>query len=140
MLSITNNSIKHQTFVNTQLYDQTVLFQTIQFSIGHLFALSLKVSFIWPIDRILSCTTTPGQSGPGSDGNEKVLHILQRSSITGVSPSDGLMSYPGHSLEGGGLTPLQTMQSVDSTAPANRAHLGWKWLIFWKENSRIIKI
>ena len=30
---ITNHSIKHQSF-NTQLNDQTVLFQTIQFSIG----------------------------------------------------------------------------------------------------------
>ena len=31
---ITNNSIKHQSFVYTQLNDQTVLFQTIQFSIS----------------------------------------------------------------------------------------------------------
>ena len=32
-------------------------------------------SSIWYIDRILSGATTPGQSGPGSDGNEGVLHI-----------------------------------------------------------------
>ena len=37
-------------------------------------------SSIYPIDKILSGATTPGQSGPGSDGNE-VLHILQSSSI-----------------------------------------------------------
>ena len=38
-----NNSIKHQLFVHTKLNDQTVLFLTIQFSISHLFALSLNV-------------------------------------------------------------------------------------------------
>ena len=43
MLRITNNSIKHQSFVCTQLNDQTVLFLTIQFSICHLFALNLNV-------------------------------------------------------------------------------------------------
>ena len=39
---ITNNSNKHQSFVYTQVNDQTVLLQTIQFSINHLFALSLN--------------------------------------------------------------------------------------------------
>ena len=37
--------------------------------------------------------------------NEGVLRILQSPSITGTSPSDCLVSYPGYSL--GGLTPLQ---------------------------------
>ena len=46
----------------------------------------------------LSGATTPGLSGPGSDGNEGVLRI--------PSPSDCLVSYLGHSL-GGGLTPLK---------------------------------
>ena len=36
-------------------------------------------SSVWPIDRTLSGATTPGQSRPGSDGNEAVLQILQRS-------------------------------------------------------------
>ena len=40
---ITNNSIKHQSFVNTELNLQTVLFQTIQFSIHYLFVHSLYV-------------------------------------------------------------------------------------------------
>ena len=53
----------------------------------------------------LSGATTPGLSGPGSDGNKVVLHIPQSSSITGTSPSDCLVSYPVHSL--GSLTPLQ---------------------------------
>ena len=61
---------------------------------------------IWPIDRRLSGATTLGPSGPGRDGNDGVLRIPQSSSITGASPSDCLVSYPGHS-SGGGLTPLQ---------------------------------
>ena len=50
----------------------------------------------WPIDKTLSGATTPGQSEPGSDGNERVLRIFYNSSITGASPSDCLMSYPGN--------------------------------------------
>ena len=46
-----------------------ILFQVIQIRI------STFLSFIWPIDRTLSGATTPGQSGPGSDGNEGVLRI-----------------------------------------------------------------
>ena len=87
-------------FVYTQLNVKTVLFQIIQFSIGTQF------SSIWPIDRTLSSATTPDQSGTGSDGNEGVLHIPQSSSITGTSPSDCLVSYPGHSW-GVGSSPLQ---------------------------------
>ncbi len=34
----------------------------------------------------------------GSDGNEGVLRIPQSSSIAGTSPSDCLVSYPGHTL------------------------------------------
>ena len=48
-----------------------------------------------------------GQSGPGSNGNEGVLHIHQSPRITGTSPSDCLESYTRHSLGRGGLTPLQ---------------------------------
>ena len=72
-------------------------------------------SFIWPIDRTLSGATTPGQSGPGSDGNEGVLRIPQSISITVVSPSDCLMSYPEHLM---GSYPSAEMQSVYSIPPA----------------------
>ena len=61
----------------------------------------------------------PGQSGPGSNGNEGVLHISQSPSITGTSPSDFLVSYPGLSLEGS--YPSAEVQSVYSTAPADWA-------------------
>ena len=94
---MTNNSIKHQSFVYTRLNDQTVLFQTIQFSISHLFVLSLKVKQLF-LYRTQSRATTLGHSGPGSYVNEEVLRIPQSSDIIGVSPSDYLMSYLGHSL------------------------------------------
>ena len=48
---ITNNSIKHQSFVYTQLNDQTVLFQTIQFSISHFITLSSNVKQFYLIHR-----------------------------------------------------------------------------------------
>ena len=45
-----------------------------------------------------SGATIPSKSRPGSDGNEGVLNIPQCSSIPGTSPSDCLVSYPGHLL------------------------------------------
>ena len=89
---------------------KTVPFQRIQFSINTQFkckqSLIVKnssnsnysvlhkyaVNSIETIDRALSGATIPDQSGPGSNGNEGVLRILQSSSITGTSPSDCLMS------------------------------------------------
>ena len=67
-------------------FSQTVLIKTIQFS------MSMKFSYIQPIDRALSGATTPGQSRPGSDGNKGVLCIPQSSIITKSSPSDCLVS------------------------------------------------
>ena len=95
------------------LYIKTVLFQTIQVSISTLF------SSIWPIDNTLSGDTTPGQSGPVSDGNGGVSNIPQNYSITGASPSDRFVSYPGHSL--GEFYPSAEMQSVYSTASTDWA-------------------
>ena len=43
LLCITNISIEHQPFLYAQLNDQSALFQTIQFNMGHLFAFSLNV-------------------------------------------------------------------------------------------------
>ena len=54
-----------------------------------------------PYIEPLSGGTTLGQSGPGSDGNEGVLHILQR--ITGTPPSDDLVSYQDTCWVGGVL-------------------------------------
>ena len=77
-------------------------------------------SSIWPIDRTLSCATTPSQRECRSDGNKGVLRIPQSSSITGSSPSDCLVLYPGRSL-GGGSYPSAENQSVYSTAPVHWA-------------------
>ena len=73
LLCISKNSIKHQSFVYTQLNDQMLLF--------------------------LSGAITPGQSGPRSDSNEGVLHIPQSSSFTRALPSNGLVSYSYSSVE-----------------------------------------
>ena len=77
LLGITNNSIKHQLFIYTQLNVKSVLFQSIQFSI------STHFSSLVPIDRILLGTTSPDKRGPASDAYKKVLHIRQSSSIIG---------------------------------------------------------
>ena len=49
-----------------------------------------------PLLRPLSSATTLGHSGPGSDRTEGALHISQSSNFIEASPSDSLMSYPGH--------------------------------------------
>ena len=95
---------------------KTVLFQVIQFRV------STHFSSIWAIERALSAATIPGQSGPGTDGNEGVLRIPQRFSITGTSPSDCLVSYQGHSLVWVSNHSAE-VQSVYSTAPADLASL-----------------
>ena len=64
----------------------------------------MQFSSLWPIDRTLSGATSLGLNGPGSDDNEAVLHIPLSSSITGTSPPDCLVPYPGQSL--GGVLPL----------------------------------
>ena len=81
----------------------------------------MQFSSICPIDRAQSGATIPGQSGPGSNGNEEVLHIPQSLIITGTSLSNCLMSYPGHSLERGVSYPSAEVQLMHSTAPADWA-------------------
>ena len=70
----------------SNLFVKTVLFQATQFII------STQFNSIRPRDRTLSGATTPGQSGPGSDGTKEVLYIPQSSSITEASPSNCLVS------------------------------------------------
>ena len=65
-----------------------------QSKFSHLFSL-----FDFINKRALSETTTPDQSGPGSNGNEGVLRIPQISKAR-ASASDVLISYPGHLLGG----------------------------------------
>ena len=60
----------------------------------------------------LSGIITPGQSGPGSNGNKRELRISQNSSIYRTSPPN----YSGHSLRDS--YPFAEIQSVYSTASA----------------------
>ena len=85
MLCISNNSVKHQSFIYAQLDDQTVIFPKIQFNKSRLFTLSLNVAQSY---LTLSVAATESQNGPWSNGNEGAVHIPQISSFTGVSQSD----------------------------------------------------
>ena len=106
MLCIFSNSIQHQSFVYTQLNDQIVPFQAIQLSISRLFTqFKCQTVLFDPLIGNIRCYPS-GQSRPGINGYEEVVHIPQNSSITGASPSDHLVSYLGHLLVGG-LTSLQ---------------------------------
>ena len=102
---------------------KTVLFQTIQFSI------SIQFSSIWLIDRTLPSATTPGQNELGSDGNKGKLCIPQSSRITEDSPSDCLVSYPGHLS--GEFYPYAEMQLVNSVAPADSASTFCYFSLIW---------
>ena len=78
------------------------------------------VCSIWPIDKTLSAAPTLGQSGPGSNGNEEVLHII-RIFKAGTSPWFNIIS---RTLVVRGLPPAE-MQSVYSTVPADWAIKFW---------------
>ena len=77
--------------------------------------LSLNVKQFYLTHKNLSGATTPGQSGPGSDGNEEVLCIPQSSRITVNSLSNCLVSLLGHMLRGCSY-PSAEKQSMYSTA------------------------
>ena len=97
LLCITNNSLKHKSFIQTQLNDQTVLFQAIQLSINTYFSTN------WPIDRTLSGATTPGQSGHGSEGHKWILRIPQSLTLHYWSLTVRLFSVISRTLFGGVL-------------------------------------
>ena len=73
-------------------------------------------SSIWPIDITRSGAITSTQSGPGSNGYERILRIPKCSTITGASTSDCFMLYPGHSLTRRGSYTSAEIQLVYSTA------------------------
>ena len=74
---------------------------------------------IWPIDGTLTSATSPRQSRPGSNGNERVLRIPQSSSIIGASPSD---CHIQDTRCYGGAYSSAEMPLVYSTAPADWAN------------------
>ena len=127
--SITNNSINQQSFVYTRLNDKAVLFLTIQFSISFVCA-QFKFQTVLFDPWIGPDVTIPGQSGPGSDGNEggtqhspKLLHY-RRLTISLFSVLSRTL------IEEWGSYPSAEMQSVYSTAPADRAVLCKRNIIF----------
>ena len=141
---IPNNSLKHLSFVYTQLNDQSVLFLTIQFSIIHFFAYSLSIiSSIWSIDRTLLSATCPGQSGLGSDGNGGIFSISLSSSITATSPSDCLVPYQGYSMAGGILLHCRDLIGVfyspNRQGQTNLYILEWdEMFIGWKDHMKTL--
>ena len=100
-------------------------------------------SSIWPIDSTLSGAATPGQSGPGSNGNEEVHHIPQMS-MAGALPSECFASYSEHLLVVVvvGSYNSEEMQSAYSTTPADkterskseqaRKKIHWKYIFVSK--------
>ena len=79
--------------------------------------------FIWLIGRTLS--TTLGQSGPGSDGNEGVLRIPKSSSITRTSTWLFWVISRTHVFVWGGAYSSAEKQSVHYTASADWATRWW---------------
>ena len=82
-----------------------------------MFALSLNMFIYW----IGPYQVLPFKDrvDPGNNGNDDVLRIPLRSSITGVSPLDWFMSYPEHLF--GKSHPSAEMRSMYSTAPVDWA-------------------
>ena len=72
----------------------------------------------------LSGATAPGQSGPGSDGNEVVLRIPQSSNTAGTSPSDCL-SVINRTLVGGVL-PLCRGAVGLFYSPSRQGEMAWQ--------------
>ena len=102
-------------------FSQTVLIQTIQFGI------STQFSFIWLIDRALSGATIPGQSEPGSNGNEGVLHVpLKRQHHWNLSIR--LFSVINRTLVGGGGVTLLFKCSWFILQPHPTGQLGF-WVV-----------
>ena len=97
MLFNTSNTIQHYLFTCTQLNGSKncnviLIIQIKSFVCTQLNSFKyrkwLNISS-WLIDGTLTSTITPSQSGPGSNGIEEILHILQKS-ITEASPSDAV--------------------------------------------------
>ena len=89
------------------------------------------------MDGTLTDTTTLGQSGPGSNGNERVLHIPWSLSLR-----CSLVSNPGHLLRWRSYLSVE-MQLAYFTSPSSR--LGWfpikssKHLFKYSKQSRVTK-
>ena len=75
------------------------------------------------IDETLTGTTISGLRGPGSNGHEGVIHILQ-SSRCAAKPSDAFCCHMQDTCCRGDFTPSAWMQSAYSNTPAD-------WTLFY---------
>ena len=127
MQCITNSLIKHQSFLYKQLNVKHFYFK--QFCLTFIIYLQCqstqfkchKVLFdpgIGPY-QVLPLWTRMDRGAMKRQCNEGILYISQRSSITKASPSDCLVSYPGHRLAES--YPSAETQSVYSAAPPDWA-------------------
>ena len=75
---------------------------------------------ICPLDGILSATTSPGQSEPESNDNERALYILK---APGYEPNHQIQfsDIPRTLVSGGGLTPQQKRSWYILQLPAVKA-------------------
>ena len=114
LLCITNNSIKHQSFVYTQLNDQTLLF------LSHLFALSLNVRQFYLTDRLDSIRYP--HSGPECTWERWQWRVTTHS--TKLHHYWSLIIRLFNEISGtfiGGPYSSAKLQSVYSTAPTEQA-------------------
>ena len=117
-LYITNNSIKHQSFLYTHLNDQTFIFLTIQFSRRYLFALSLNVKqfYLTLGQKPIRCY----HSGPEWTWEQwqrrGTLHFSQLQHYWNLTITVFSILYSTFVRRS---SPFAEMQSVYSTAPAD---------------------
>ena len=94
LLTITNNSIKNQSFVYIQLNDQTLLFQPSQSSISFVcFQFKCQAVLFDPYIGPYQVLPLQARVDLGVMAMKGYSTFPQSSSITGTSPSDCFVSY-----------------------------------------------
>ena len=151
-IAISNNSVCYRSLVCTQLNDETVLFQTNQFCISHLFVQTWDVKPIWPIDRTVRCySSEPGltwkrwqwRGTPHSPKLQyylslsiRLLSVISRTLVAGRGflplCRDAVGVFYNPSRQGGAQSRRMssTMRGIGSTA--EMVELVMSIFIFWK--------
>ena len=92
MLHLTNPCTKQKVLILTKPKGKIYKTKSLLHYIIEVHSLNVK-QFYLTHRYDLSGATSPGQNGPGSDGNGGVLRIPQIFCLTGVLPSDCFVSY-----------------------------------------------
>ena len=127
----------------TQLNDKAVLFLTIQFSIIHLFALSLNMSLnislnssIWPIDRTLSGATTPARVDLGAIAMKGYSAFAKAPAL--LKPHHQIVLYNFQDFRWGGLTPQQrSSRCIQQPQPIVKSSLMNAYVRNWQLPSTV---